>query len=89
MSLREEQLVERRVTYTLEHGGKFYIVHNVPARVNEETGEQFFSPATVEKLQGVILHSQNPTMTIETPVYEYAEELPSERLTPSSGLSKL
>jgi YgiT-type zinc finger domain-containing protein len=73
MSLREEQLVERRVTYTLEHDGKFYIVHNVPARVNEETGEQFFSPATVEKLQRVILLSQNPTMTIETPVYEYAE----------------
>jgi hypothetical protein len=48
-------------------------VHNVPARVNEETGEQFFSPATVEKLQRVILLSQNPTMTIETPVYEYAE----------------
>ena len=73
MSLREEQLVERRVTYTLEHDGKFYIVHNAPARVNEETGEQFFSPATVEKLQRVILLSQNPTMTIETPVYEYAE----------------
>jgi hypothetical protein len=44
--------------------------------VNEETGEQFFSPTTVEQLQRVILHSQNPTMTIETPVYEYAEELP-------------
>jgi YgiT-type zinc finger domain-containing protein len=39
----EEKLVERRVTYTLEHEGKFYIVENVPARVNEETGEQFFS----------------------------------------------
>ncbi len=76
MSVREERLVERRVTYTLEHEGKFYIVHNVPARVNEETGEQFFSPATVDHLQRVILHSQNPTMTIETPVYEYAEGLP-------------
>jgi hypothetical protein len=76
MNVREERLVERRVTYTLEHEGKFYIVHNVPARVNEETGEQFFSPTTVEQLQRVILHRQNPTMTIETPVYEYAEELP-------------
>lgn len=76
MNLREGQLVDRRVTYTLEHDGKFYIVHNVPARVNEETGEQFFSPATVEKLQRVILHSHKPTITIETPVYEYAEELP-------------
>ena len=76
MKQREEQLVERRVTYTLEHEGKFYIVHNVPARVNEETGEQFFSPTTVEQLQRVILQSQSPTMTIETPVYEYAEDLP-------------
>ncbi len=76
MSLREEQLVERRVTYTLEHEGRFYIVHNVPARVNEETGEQFFSAATVEQLQRVILHSGNPTTTIETPVYEYVEDLP-------------
>jgi hypothetical protein len=76
MNVREERLVERRVTYALEHEGKFYIVHNVPARVNEETGEQFFSPTTVERLQRVILHQQNPTMTIETPVYEYAEELP-------------
>ena len=74
MNLREEQLVERRVTYTLEHEGKFYIVQNVPARVNEETGEQFFSPATVEQLQRLILHHPNPTLTIETPVYNYAEE---------------
>ena len=76
MNVRQERLVERRVTYTLEHEGKFYIVHNVAARVNEETGEQFFSPPTVEHLQRVILHQQSPTMTIETPVYEYAEELP-------------
>ena len=74
MNAREERLVERRVTYTLEHEGQFYIVHNVPARVNEETGEQFFSAATVERLQRVILGHQNPTRVIETPVYEYAEE---------------
>jgi hypothetical protein len=74
MNPRQEQLVERRVTYTLEHEGKFYIVHNVPARVNEETGEQFFSPATVERLQRVILGHQSPSRIIETPVYDYAEE---------------
>ena len=74
MKPREEQLVERRVTYTLEHEGKFYIVQNVPARVNEETGEQSFSPATVEHLQRMILHHPNPALTIETPVYNYAEE---------------
>jgi hypothetical protein len=74
MKLWEEHLVERQVTYTLELEGKFYIVQNVPARVNEETSEQFFSPATVERLQRVILGHQNPTRTIETPVYDCAEE---------------
>jgi hypothetical protein len=61
------------VTYTLEHEGKFYIVENVPARVNEETGEQFFSPATVEQLQRMILGQGKPSRVLETPVYEYAE----------------
>ena len=73
MNDRDEKLVERRVTYTLEHEGKFYIVEKVPARVNEETGEQFFSPATVEQLQKTILQKRKPDRVIETPVYEYAE----------------
>lgn len=70
MNEREEHFVERRVTYTLEHEGKFYIVENVPARVNEETGEQFFSPATVEQLQRMILGQGKPSRVLETPVYE-------------------
>jgi hypothetical protein len=73
MNDREEKLVARRVTYTLEHEGKFYIVENVPARVNEETGEQFFSPVTVERLQSTILRPGKPNRMIETPVYEYAD----------------
>ena len=73
MNNGEEKLVERRVTYTLEHEGKFYIVENVPARVNEETGEQFFSPTTVERLQKMILTPGKPNRVIQTPVYEYAE----------------
>ncbi len=51
----KERLVEQSVTYTLEMEGKFYTVENVPARVDEETGEQFFSPRAVERLQGIIL----------------------------------
>jgi YgiT-type zinc finger domain-containing protein len=73
MKDRQEKLVERRVTYTLEHEGKFYIVENVPARVNEETGEQYFSPATVEQLQQMILTPGKPSRVIQTPVYEYRE----------------
>lgn len=73
MNDREEKLVERRVTYTVEHEGKFYIVENVPARVNEETGEQFFSPDTVERLQRTILGPEKPSRVIQTPVYKYAD----------------
>lgn len=52
---RTAELVEREVTCTLFKNGKLYIVENVPARVNVETGEQFFSPKTVDNLQRIIL----------------------------------
>ena len=73
MGLREEKLVDRRVTYTLAYEGRFYIVENVPARVDEETGEPFFSPTTVERLQKAILGREKPKRVVETPVYEYSE----------------
>lgn len=72
MNYSDEKLTERRVTYTLEFEGKFYIVENVPARVNEETGEQFFDPATVERLQKTIGGKSKPSKVIETPVYYYS-----------------
>ena len=71
---RTEKLVERRVTYTLEMEGKLYVVEHVPARVDEKTGEQFFAPSTVERLQAIVLGQEEPKKVIETPVYEYAEQ---------------
>jgi YgiT-type zinc finger domain-containing protein len=67
-----ETMIEQRVTYTLEHDGRFIIVENVPARVCVETGEQFFSPETVERLQRMIWEDEEPKKVIETPVYEFA-----------------
>jgi hypothetical protein len=52
--------------------GKFVIIENVPARVCEETGEQFFSPETVERLQKITWGREKPKKTIETPIYEFA-----------------
>lgn len=69
----KETMIDKRVTYTLEGDGKFYIVENVPARVCKETGEQFFSPETVESLQQTIWEQKKPKRIIETPVYEYAQ----------------
>ena len=66
-----ETMVETEVTYTLELNGRFYIIEHVPARVCQETGEQFFSPETVERVQTLIKGGAKPARVIETPVYEY------------------
>jgi hypothetical protein len=69
-AIRNEILIEQKVTYTLEMNGKFFLIENVPARVNVETGEQYFSPKTVDRLQQVVWKEQ-PTRTITLPVYEF------------------
>lgn len=68
----KETLVERKVTYTLEVNGQLIVIENVPARVNVETGEQLFSPETVERLQRVIWVRRQPNRVIQVPVYEFA-----------------
>lgn len=66
-----ETFVEAKVTYTLEHDGKFYIIEHVPARVCQETGETYFSPQAVEHIQALIKSNKNTDRVIQSPVYEY------------------
>jgi YgiT-type zinc finger domain-containing protein len=68
----KETLVERKVTYTLEVNGKLVVVENVPARVNLETGEQLFSPETVERLQKMVWEQKKPSRVMQVPVFEFA-----------------
>jgi len=63
---------EQRVTYILDIDGQMHVVENVPARVNLDTGEQLFAPATVEHLQRLIWESKKPARIMQVPVYEYA-----------------
>jgi HTH-type transcriptional regulator/antitoxin MqsA len=70
--MKNENFVETQVTYTLEMNGKIYVVENVPARVDLETGEQLFSPETVERLQEILQGQEKPVRVIETPVFDYA-----------------
>lgn len=67
----EEPLVEQSVTYHIEIDGRLLLVENVPARVNVETGERYFAPETVERLQQAVWGRCKPVRTVETPVYEY------------------
>ena len=68
----DEQFIETTVTYSIDMDGKFILIENVPARISVETGEQFFSPSVVERLQQVVWGARKPTRIIETPVFEYA-----------------
>jgi len=68
----KETMIETEVTYTLEHDGMFFLIEHVPARVCRESGEQFFSPETVERIQAIIKSKKKPDKVIETPVYKYA-----------------
>ena len=49
-----ETLVEKKVTYSIEVNERLVIIEDVPARVNIETGERYFSPETVERLQQTV-----------------------------------
>lgn len=68
----QETLIETKVTYSLEMNGQFFLIENVPARVNLETNEQFFAPDTVERIQEIITQQQKPNHFIKTPVYDFA-----------------
>ena len=67
-----ETLVDMKVTYQLEVKGRLFLIENVPARVNIETGERHFAPETVERLQQIVWGERGPVRTIQTPVYEFA-----------------
>jgi YgiT-type zinc finger domain-containing protein len=70
--IAEDRLVEKLVTYSIEYGGRIVIVENVPARVDPETGEQFFSPETVEQLHAIVWSGRKPDRIAQTPVFQFA-----------------
>jgi len=68
----KETIIQKEVIYIVTHNGQIFIIEHVPARVNQETGEQFFSPETVERIQALVKGGKKPDRMIETPVFEYA-----------------
>lgn len=69
---KTRQLEKKEVRYTLLKGDQFIIIENVPARVDVETGEEYFSPQTVEQLQKIILEKDKPVRIINTPVFDFS-----------------
>lgn len=68
----EARLVNRLVTYSIEYEGRVVTIENVPARVDPETGEQFFSPATVEQLQAIVWSNRQRGRMEQEPVFQFA-----------------
>jgi len=69
--LWKETFEEQQVTYMLERDGAILVIAHVPARVNTETGERFFSPETVEKIHEILRSRTAPTTVIQAPVFEF------------------
>ncbi len=67
-----ETMVDQKVTYVVEVEGRIIVIENVPARVCLETGERFFAPETVERLQQMIWEGRTPNRFVEAAVYEFA-----------------
>ena len=74
-----ETMVEKKVTYQIEFRGCLFLIQNVPARVNFETGERHFSPETVERLHQIVKAEHPPSHTVETSVHEYEAAPPENR----------
>lgn len=68
----QEEFHTTLVTYTLELNGELIMIENVPARASERTGEQFFAPDVVERIQEIVWSQEKPKRMLQTPVYEYA-----------------
>ncbi len=70
-----EEFAEKLVTYSIEVGGNFVVVENVPARISLRTGERLFAPAVVERLQEIVRQRNAPLRVIQTPVFGYSDSL--------------
>ncbi len=62
-------MIDKNISFTKLIDGELVIIENVPAQVCVETGEEFFSPEVVRKLQKIIKSRPKPARTIKTSVY--------------------
>lgn len=70
---KPERLIEKLITYSIEIDGRFVIVENVPARVDEQTGERYFAPDVVERLHSIVREDAKPYRMVETPVFDFGQ----------------
>jgi YgiT-type zinc finger domain-containing protein len=65
------KLRETSITHEERRGTQLYLFQHVPALVCSRCGEIWIEEATLKKIDR-LLHSGEPTRTVETPVYDFA-----------------
>lgn len=66
-----EDFIDRRVRYKVDLGDRIVVIENVPARVCEQTGEEFFSPETAERIWKIVHGGERPARVMQADVYDY------------------
>jgi YgiT-type zinc finger domain-containing protein len=61
---------ERSVVHTVRHKGEVIVIDHVPAEVCTLCGDVLFRPATVRRIEEILLTRRVPSSTV--PLYEYA-----------------
>jgi YgiT-type zinc finger domain-containing protein len=68
----DDRLEERLVTFSMDYHGRTVIIENVPARVDPVTGEEYFSPETLDQLQAIIWGGPQSEPESPTQVVQFA-----------------
>lgn len=66
-------LEQRLIRYIQEYKGRVVIIHNVPADVCSDCGEQFIRPDVAKKVQRLIWGQAGQPKPVEADSYDFVE----------------
>jgi hypothetical protein len=79
-----EEFSEQEVTYIAEIEGRLVVIEGVPARVSCITGERFYAPETVERIQAIVWGQSPPCGPSRPPSTSSRARPPDRREVPQT-----
>jgi len=61
---------KKKIVHTVQHKGKVIVINHVPAEVCTECGDVLLKPATVRRIETLLVARGKPAGTV--PLYEFA-----------------
>ena len=68
------QVEPRKVTFTYDHDGDYFLIENVPAEVCVQCGEKTYSPMVTDELVRLARKKLKPAKTVLVPIFDYANQ---------------